>query len=275
MMSKQLTLRMEDDLPLREVVYRTLRQGILDGTLQGGERLKEIDLAGTLGVSRTPVREAIRKLEKEGLVRILPRRGALVAPNASGDEQDVWEVELALRELALVRACRCGAFFPTETRQDALQGLFQETQGKVRKALEAGDADACARFEETFFDDRDLGLCGGWEPHLDTATETSAVNLLPAFLSGCISSEQASSGQPSSLADGAPAWQEPPSCPASLGSPSPPIGHLGQPPSSQPLRPLQSLGPTDHRSQPSSLVASSTSQSCLMWPWAWGPAPDL
>lgn len=122
---------------------------------------------------------------------------------------------------------------------------------------------------------RDLGLCGGWEPHLDTATETSAVNLLPAFLSGCISSEQASSGQPSSLADGAPAWQEPPSCPASLGSPSPPIGHLGQPPSSQPLRPLQSLGPTDHRSQPSSLVASSTSQSCLMWPWAWGPAPDL
>lgn len=174
MMSKQLTLRMEDDLPLREVVYRTLRQGILDGTLQGGERLKEIDLAGTLGVSRTPVREAIRKLEKEGLVRILPRRGALVAPNASGDEQDVWEVELALRELALVRACRSGVFFPTETRQDALQGLFQETQGKVRKALEAGDADACARFEESFFDD--ICRAGGNETLRRLLGEVSALS---------------------------------------------------------------------------------------------------
>ena len=194
MMSKQLTLRMEDDLPLREVVYRTLRQGILDGTLQGGERLKEIDLAGTLGVSRTPVREAIRKLEKEGLVRILPRRGALVAPNASGDEQDVWEVELALRELALVRACRCGAFFPGGTRQDtrqnssrnpskgprqdavqdALHSSFGEAQGNVRKALEAGDADACARFEEAFFDD--ICRAGGNETLRRLLGEVSALS---------------------------------------------------------------------------------------------------
>lgn len=121
---------------------------------------------------------------------------------------------------------------------------------------------------------RDLALLGGWEPHLDMATETSAVSLQLAFLSSCISSQQASSGRPSSLADGAPAWREPPSCPASLGLPSPPVGRRGQPSSSQPLRPLQSLGPADLGSQPSSLTASSTGQSCLMWPWAWGPAPE-
>lgn len=112
---------------------------------------------------------------------------------------------------------------------------------------------------------RDLGLYGRWEPHLDTATETSAVNLLPAFLSG----------RPSSLGRQRPcACRSPQVVQLPWGSPSPPIGCRGQPPSSQPLRPLQSLGPMDRRSEPSSLAASSTGQSCLVWPWAWGLAPE-
>ena len=64
----------ENYLPLREVVFRTLRQSILKGELKPGERLMEVNLAKKLGVSRTPVREAIRKLELEGLVIMLPRR---------------------------------------------------------------------------------------------------------------------------------------------------------------------------------------------------------
>ena len=68
-----------DYLPLRDVVFNTLRESILKGEMKPGERLMEIHLANKLGVSRTPIREAIRKLELEGLVTMIPRRGAEVA----------------------------------------------------------------------------------------------------------------------------------------------------------------------------------------------------
>ena len=72
-------------LPLRDVVFETLRQKILKGELKPGERLIEVALAQRLGVSRTPVREAIHKLEQEGLVVMAPRKGAQVATStASG-----------------------------------------------------------------------------------------------------------------------------------------------------------------------------------------------
>ena len=64
----ELKVNMNEYLPLRDVVYNTLRQAILRGELKPGERLMEIQLANKLGVSRTPVREAIRKLELDGLV---------------------------------------------------------------------------------------------------------------------------------------------------------------------------------------------------------------
>ena len=67
-----------DFLPLRDVVLNTLRQAILTGELKPGERLMEIHLADKMGVSRTPIREAIRRLELEGLVTMIPRRGAEV-----------------------------------------------------------------------------------------------------------------------------------------------------------------------------------------------------
>ena len=67
-------------MPLREVVFLTLRKSILKGELQPGERLMEIQLANKLGVSRTPIREAIRMLEHEGLVVMKPRRGRFIRP---------------------------------------------------------------------------------------------------------------------------------------------------------------------------------------------------
>ena len=69
----------EDFLPLRDVVFARLRDDILHGVMKPGERLMEVSLAKKLGVSRTPVREAIRMLEQEGLAVMLPRRGAHVA----------------------------------------------------------------------------------------------------------------------------------------------------------------------------------------------------
>ena len=65
--------------PLREIVYEQLKMQILTGKITPGTRMMEVDLADNMGVSRTPVREAIRKLEKEGLVVIEPRRGAYVS----------------------------------------------------------------------------------------------------------------------------------------------------------------------------------------------------
>ncbi len=89
------------DMPLRDVVFQTLRRGILRGDLKPGERLMEIQLANRLGVSRTPVREAIRMLELEGLVINIPRRGAQVSRITEKDLRDVLEVRLGLEELAV------------------------------------------------------------------------------------------------------------------------------------------------------------------------------
>lgn len=93
------------DLPLRDVVFYTLRQAILTGELKPGERLMEIHLADKLGVSRTPVREAIHRLELEGLVTTIPRRGAEVAQITEKSMSDVLEVRRAVDALCTELAC--------------------------------------------------------------------------------------------------------------------------------------------------------------------------
>ena len=93
----ELEMHMDEYLPLRDVVFNTLRRAILKGELKPGERLMEIALAEKLGVSRTPIREAIRKLELEGLVVMAPRKGAKVASITERDLNDVLEVRKAWR----------------------------------------------------------------------------------------------------------------------------------------------------------------------------------
>ena len=99
------SVNMDEFLPLRDVVFNTLRQAILRGELKPGERLMEIQLANKLGVSRTPIREAIRKLELEGLVLVIPRKGAEVADIKEKSLRDVLEVRKALEELSVQLAC--------------------------------------------------------------------------------------------------------------------------------------------------------------------------
>ena len=96
---------MDEFLPLRDVVFNRLRQSILIGELKPGERLMELHLANRLGVSRTPIREAIHKLEQEGLVTIIPRRGAEVAQITEKSMNDVLEVRRALDALCVELAC--------------------------------------------------------------------------------------------------------------------------------------------------------------------------
>ena len=103
-MTSDFSVDMNEYLPLRDVVFNTLRQAILKGELKPGERLLEIALAERLGVSRTPVREAMRKLEQEGLVVMIPRRGAQVASITEKDLNDVLEVRIALENVAIEKA---------------------------------------------------------------------------------------------------------------------------------------------------------------------------
>jgi DNA-binding GntR family transcriptional regulator len=97
---KLTRINFNDYKPLREVIFNTIREAIIIGELKPGERLMEVQLAEKMGVSRTPVREAIRKLELEGLVEMLPRKGARVANLSEKDIMDVLEVRSTLDGLA-------------------------------------------------------------------------------------------------------------------------------------------------------------------------------
>lgn len=102
---QDLFLESQSSLPLRDVVFQELRKEILTGVLQPGERLMEIHLAKRLGVSRTPIREAIRKLELEGLAIMTHRKGAVVAEITEKHLKDVLEVRKTLDVLAIELAC--------------------------------------------------------------------------------------------------------------------------------------------------------------------------
>ena len=98
-MEPNFKVNMNEYLPLRDVVFNTLRQAILRGELKPGERLMEIQLANKLGVSRTPIREAIRKLELEGLVLMIPRKGAEVAEIT---DEEIEEMKKAAEEFKMI-----------------------------------------------------------------------------------------------------------------------------------------------------------------------------
>ncbi|WP_406676475.1 GntR family transcriptional regulator [Moorella sp. ACPs] len=86
--------------PVRQEAYNALREAILTGRLEPGTRLVERKIAKQLGVSRTPVREAIRKLELEGLVEHLPRRGVVVARMSTREAWEVYSIRAVLEGLA-------------------------------------------------------------------------------------------------------------------------------------------------------------------------------
>ncbi len=95
-----LPLDLNNYKPLGETIFEALREAIISRVLAPGERLMEVQLAEEMGVSRTPVREAIRKLETEGFVVIEPRKGAYVATFSADDVRELYEIRGALEALA-------------------------------------------------------------------------------------------------------------------------------------------------------------------------------
>ena len=143
-MTDNLTLNMDAYLPLRDVVFSTLREAILKGELQPGERLMELQLASKLGVSRTPIREAIRMLEQEGLAVTMPRKGAEVARMTLKDMEDVLEVREALDELAARIAC-------AKINDEQLENL-KSIRDEFKKSLDSGDVKKIAEEDVRFHD---------------------------------------------------------------------------------------------------------------------------
>ena len=143
-MGSDFQIQMNEFLPLRDVVFNTLRQAILTGELKPGERLMEIHLANKLGVSRTPIREAIRKLELEGLVTMIPRRGAEVAQITEKSMSDVLEVRRAVDALCVELACE-------RISDEAIEALQKACDG-FEEAVKSGDVKKIAQADVAFHD---------------------------------------------------------------------------------------------------------------------------
>ncbi|WP_263248096.1 GntR family transcriptional regulator [Saccharopolyspora rosea] len=142
----------EPRVPLRDQVRRELQARIADGRLRPGDRLFEQDLAAELGISRVPVREAIRMLQSEGLIEVMPRRrGVFVRGLDRAQAEELFEVREALE----VYAARLAA-----QRADPEQvRLLADLAARARTAHEAGDTEGMSSANAAFHD-RLVGLAG-------------------------------------------------------------------------------------------------------------------
>ncbi len=127
---------------VREVAYQSLRQLILNGTLAPNQRLFENELAEQMGISRTPVREALRQLETEGLVRLNARRGAVVAGLSAAEMREEFQIRAALEALAI----RLAAAHLTATHVQALAQMLR----RMEEALARGDGASFLKHHRAF-----------------------------------------------------------------------------------------------------------------------------
>ncbi len=127
--------------PLREQVIAALRQAILDFNLKPGQRLVERELIEQLGVSRTTIREALRELTSEGLVTVVPQKGAVVATPTLDDAIDLYEVRAALESLVVQRFVERATDAQVERLQAAVERFHDETirTADIRQILAAKD----------------------------------------------------------------------------------------------------------------------------------------
>lgn len=109
---------------IRDSVFSILRKAILDGNLEPGKRLVERDIAEQLGISRTPVREAIRKLELERLVTHIPRKGVVVAGFSKADVMEITAIRTVLEGLI----CSIAAVKIRARDLDRLESILKQIQ---------------------------------------------------------------------------------------------------------------------------------------------------
>ena len=136
------SLKLDNYKPLRDIVFEAIKEAILKGRIKPGERLMEVQLAEEMGVSRTPVREAIRKLELEGLVVMVPRKGAYVSGLTMKDAAEVFEIRSSLEGLAAALAA--------ERITDDEIKMLDKILSEITKASEKGDAETVIKKDVEF-----------------------------------------------------------------------------------------------------------------------------
>jgi len=133
-----------DSIPVRERAYEYLKTSILSGGFSPGERLTEEHLARKLGISRTPIREALHKLESEGLIKPLATRGFIASQDSKEDVEELFEIRAVLEGYALRVICAR----ITEVVLDKLE----ETVDEAEEALREKALDAVFRWNTRFHD---------------------------------------------------------------------------------------------------------------------------
>lgn len=129
-------------LPLAKMAYEALRDSILTGKLVPGEVYNEMALAKELGISRTPVREALLDLSAQGLVTFLPRKGILVNHNTKQDVQEIFELRKAIELAAIEKVAEASP--PCDLTE------IEEALDKQRKAAKKKDYVAFTKADRTF-----------------------------------------------------------------------------------------------------------------------------
>ncbi|MER7282859.1 GntR family transcriptional regulator [Dactylosporangium sp. NPDC000244] len=147
-----------------EHAYATLRKGILDGTYPPGAQLAEVELAGHLSVSRTPVREAIRRLHSEGLIEVFPNRGAYVRTWTRAQLDELFSV----RALLEGHAAALAAQHATDAQRTVMAVL-------------------CDDMDEAAAEPTDIQRVAGLNDRFHALVhESSANSLLPGMIRGLI-----------------------------------------------------------------------------------------
>ena len=111
---------MGDSIPLAEDAYLRLKEAIRKGTLAPGARLREVEIAERFGISRTPAREAIRRLESEGLVSFVPRHGAIISKLDHQETMELYDLREILEGAAAAFAARHASAAEIEELEDLI-----------------------------------------------------------------------------------------------------------------------------------------------------------
>ncbi len=131
-----------DQVSLRERAYRILQRAIVRGELPPGTRLRDQELAAQMGLSRTPIREALQRLEDEGLVRTAPRSQTVVVPVEARSAQEAFVVVAALH--ALAARCALPQWQPSDTT------ALRQANAQLLDALEAEDPEGAISADDAF-----------------------------------------------------------------------------------------------------------------------------
>ena len=149
-MTTSLFQPMMESRPIREIAYEVLKHAIITGEIPAGERIVETDYAERLHISRTPLREALRKLERDGLVEYVLRRGVVVRAFTIADVEEIYTIRNALEMLTLP------AIVKNATEEDI--AALKEHLREMDEVMAHGDIETLSPMARAFHSQL-TGLC--------------------------------------------------------------------------------------------------------------------